>query len=84
MSDALKQLQETLAVDGYAMSVQTRGERTLVTLSAGDGICGDCLVPKPIMKSFLEAALDQPESHIDLLYPDEVPATGQQTLGGAR
>lgn len=71
MADALKELQDTLAVDGYSLVVDVAGDRAVARLSAADGVCDDCLVPKPVMKSFLSSALALPDSRIDLVYPDE-------------
>jgi hypothetical protein len=74
MTEALTQLQQTLALDGYTMTVQVADDRAAVEVSAADGICGDCLVPKPVMQGMLEPLLGLPAAQISLLYPDEVAA----------
>ena len=74
MTEALTQLQQTLALDGYTMTVQVADDRAAVEVSAADGICGDCLVPKPVMQGMLEPLLGLPATQISLLYPDEVAA----------
>lgn len=71
MTDALKELQDTLAVDGYSMHVDRINDHAVVTLSAAEGVCNDCLVPKPVMKSFLSEALSLPDAQIELVYPNE-------------
>ena len=75
MTEALTQLQQTLALDGYTMSVRVDPDRAAVEVSAADGICGDCLVPKNVMRGMLEPLLGLPAEQISLLYPDEVAAT---------
>ncbi|KAA9154766.1 hypothetical protein F6B41_12395 [Microbacterium lushaniae] len=71
MTVNLEELTETLATDGYEMSVTRTSDDAVVTVSAAAGICGDCLVPKEIMKAFLSSALGLPETRIELVYPTE-------------
>ncbi len=42
-----------------------------MTITAGPAACADCLVPKPIMRNILHAALGVPEDAIVLTYPGE-------------
>src|SRR5699024_11517031 len=53
-SSDLEDLQSSLAADGYEMQIEQSGEKARVSISAADGICGDCLVPKPLMLGMLE------------------------------
>ena len=69
MTDQLQQLVDTLAVDGYNMTVERTDGGATVTVTANDGVCGDCLVPKDVMKTFVGSALDLDVSQISLNYP---------------
>lgn len=69
MAGTLQQIQETMALDGYALEVTEVGERRLATVTAGEGICDDCLVPKVVMTNLLAKALEVDPAAIDLRYP---------------
>jgi len=71
-SQQLEDLQSSLAADGYEMQIEQSGEKARVSISAADGICGDCLVPKPLMLGMLESLLDVDPKDIELLYPNEL------------
>jgi hypothetical protein len=66
---ALAGLRSTLEADDYRMAVAETGDGVEVTISAGPAACDDCLVPKPIMRNILHAALGVPEDAIVLVYP---------------
>ncbi len=66
---ALAGLRNTLEADDYRMAVTESGDRVEVTITAGAEACDDCLVPKPIMRNILHAALGVPEDAIVLVYP---------------
>jgi hypothetical protein len=67
---ALSGLRSTLEADDYRMSISESGGGTVeVTITAGADACADCLVPKPIMRNILHAALGVPEDAIVLVYP---------------
>ena len=66
---ALAGLRSTLEADNYRMSVTESGDGVEVTITAGPDACADCLVPKPIMRNILHAALGVPEDAIVLTYP---------------
>jgi hypothetical protein len=66
---ALAGLRSTLEADGYRMAVTGSGGSVEVTIIAGPEACADCLVPKPIMRNILHAALGVPEAAIVLTYP---------------
>lgn len=72
---ALAGLRATLAADDYGMEVHREGAGVQVRITAGPEACADCLVPKPIMRSILHAALGVPEEAIMLAYPDDEPGT---------
>jgi hypothetical protein len=71
--NALAGLRSTLEADDYRMSVTESGTSVEVRITAGPDACADCLVPKPIMRSLLHAALGVPEDAIVLMYPTEAP-----------
>ena len=66
---ALSGLRSTLEADDYRMSISESGGTVEVTITAGADACADCLVPKPIMRNILHAALGVPEDAIVLVYP---------------
>jgi hypothetical protein len=66
---ALSGLRSTLEADDYRMSISESGGTVEVTIIAGADACADCLVPKPIMRNILHAALGVPEDAIVLVYP---------------
>lgn len=67
--NALSGLRSTLEADDYRMAVAEAGSAVEVTITAGPNACEDCLVPKPIMRNILHAALGVPEDAIVLTYP---------------
>lgn len=67
----LDELQTMLSVDGYSLSVETTDGKTKAVITAGEGICEDCLVPKVVMTGLLSQALDVPAEQITLEYPEE-------------
>jgi hypothetical protein len=67
--NSLSGLRSTLEADDYRMAVAESGDRVEVTITAGPAACEDCLVPKPIMRNILHAALGVPEDAIVLRYP---------------
>jgi hypothetical protein len=67
----LDELQTMLSVDGYSLSVSTTDGKTKAVITAGEGICEDCLVPKVVMTGLLAQALDVPAEQITLEYPEE-------------
>jgi hypothetical protein len=68
---ALAGLRSTLEADDYRMAVTEAGGSVEVTITAGPAACEDCLVPKPIMRNILHAALGVPEDAIVLRYPTD-------------
>jgi hypothetical protein len=68
---ALDGLRSTLAADDYRMSVTESGSSVEVRITAGPDACADCLVPEPIMRHVLHAALGVPEDAIVLVYPSD-------------
>ena len=68
MTTTLDDLQKMLSVDGYTLSVETDQDRTNAVITAGEGVCSDCLVPKVVMTGMLAKALDVPAETISLEY----------------
>lgn len=69
MNEKLQQIQDTMALDGYVLDVAEAGDLRVATITAGEGICGDCLVPKVVMTNLLAKALEVPAEQIELHYP---------------
>lgn len=67
----LEELQQMLSVDGYSLSVDSSEGKTAAVITAGEGICGDCLVPKVVLTGMLAQALNVPAEQITLEYPEE-------------
>lgn len=67
----LEDLQTMLSVDGYSLAVDTADGKTKAVITAGEGVCGDCLVPKPVLAGLLSQALDVPADTIAIEYPEE-------------
>jgi hypothetical protein len=67
----LRAMRAALEADGYLLDVREADERLEARISAGPEACEECLVPKPIMRAMLQAALGVPERSIDLHYPGE-------------
>ncbi|MCY1157268.1 MAG: hypothetical protein MOP51_288 [Citricoccus sp.] len=78
----LDNLRKTLDADGYVLAVDdSRDDLLDVRISARDGICSDCLVPKHLMATMIAAATGRPSESIRIAYPAEVRDDG--TLVGA-
>ncbi|KRA24315.1 hypothetical protein ASD65_07670 [Microbacterium sp. Root61] len=67
----LEELQTMLSVDGYSLAVDTTAGKTSAVITAGEGVCGDCLVPKVVLTGMLAQALNVPAEQITLEYPEE-------------
>jgi hypothetical protein len=66
----LKDMQATLAADGYALDAREEGERVVVTIEATPEACEDCLAPPDVMRAILGKTLAVPTEAIDLNYPE--------------
>jgi hypothetical protein len=66
LRDALQQLRDVLAGDGYDLdwALNARNEVT-VKVFAGPDACADCLVPQPIMAAILSDALNSTPYKLD-------------------
>ncbi|GAA4763450.1 hypothetical protein [Citricoccus nitrophenolicus] len=73
----LEDLRQTLAADGYILSIDESGGRMDARISAEDGVCGDCLVPKNLMTLMISNATGAQADAIDLTYPTEIGDDGQ-------
>lgn len=75
MNEKLQQIQDTMALDGYTLTVGEDGGMHVATIVANDGICDDCLVPKKVMTVLLSKALDVAPETIALNYPADYQET---------
>ena len=66
----LKDMQATLAADGYALDAREDGERVVVRIDATPEACEDCLAPPDVMRAILVKTLAVPVEAIDLHYPE--------------
>jgi hypothetical protein len=66
----LKDMQATLAADGYAMAAFEEGNQVIVTIEATPEACEDCLAPIEVMRAILGKTLAVPVEVIDLHYPE--------------
>jgi hypothetical protein len=74
----LEDLRQTLAADGYILNVEeSAGGRLDARISAEDGTCGDCLVPKNLMAMMIASATGTATDAIDITYPTEIEDDGQ-------
>ncbi|MFC7401860.1 hypothetical protein [Citricoccus sp. GCM10030269] len=74
----LEDLRQTLAADGYILQIdEVDGGRLDARISAEDGVCGDCLVPKNLMAAMIANATEKPADAIDITYPTEIDDDGQ-------
>ena len=69
-AQGLKDMQATLAADGYALDAREEGERVVVTIDATPDACEDCLAPPDVMRAILGKTLAIPAEAIDLHYPE--------------
>ena len=65
----LKDMQATLAADGYELDAREEGERVIVSIAATPEACEDCLSPPEIMRAILGKTLAVPAEAIELHYP---------------
>lgn len=72
MTARLRQIADTMALDGYTLVVEPSGRDYVATVTAHDGVCGDCLVPKPVMTNLLATALEVGAERIDVRYPADL------------
>ena len=66
----LRDMQATLAADGYALAAFEEGEQVVVTIEATPEACEDCLAPPDIMLAILGKTLAVPANAIELHYPE--------------
>ena len=66
----LRDMQATLASDGYALAAFEEGEQVVVTIEATPEACDDCLAPHDVMRAILGKALAVPVEAIELHYPE--------------
>jgi hypothetical protein len=66
----LKDMQATLAVDGYELAAREDGERVVIDIVATPEACEDCLAPPDVMRAILGKTLAVPADAIELHYPE--------------
>ena len=66
----LRDMQATLAADGYALAAFEEGEQVVITIAATPEACEDCLAPPDVMRAILGKTLAVPVEVIDLHYPE--------------
>lgn len=71
-TERIEPLAQSLATDGYQLTVAENGARVAVTVTASPDACEDCLVPKDLMRGILANALGADGESIDITYPKEV------------
>jgi hypothetical protein len=81
IADALAPLRAMLAADGYDVELFQEGAHLLVAqITAGPNACADCLVPKLMMRSYFEDALnplaEAKPREIRLIYPADPANAG--------
>lgn len=69
MTATIEDIRTMLAADGYDLEVERLGDGARVVVTAGEGICSDCLVPKNVMSGILAPVLGVDRDGIDLVYP---------------
>lgn len=67
----LRRLRETLTADGYLIEVSAQDACARVVITAQEGVCAECLVPKALMLSLLAPILGTEPDSIELSYPDD-------------
>jgi hypothetical protein len=72
---ALEPLQHLLAADGYVLdlrSTSTDGEELLITVTAGPGVCEECLVPVDLFRTLVTRHLTENglNPKVTIVYPD--------------
>jgi hypothetical protein len=65
----LKEMQDMLSADGYALEAREDGERVVVDIVATPEACEDCLAPPDVMRAILGKTLAVPADAIELNYP---------------
>jgi hypothetical protein len=66
----LRDMQATLAADGYALAAFEEGEQVVITIEATPDACDDCLAPPDVMRAILGKTLAVPVEAIELHYPE--------------
>lgn len=71
---ALESMKETLAADGYHLTVSDVNDQLTLAIEAGPDACAECLVPKSMFARLVVSALDEAgismtEDEFDLVYP---------------
>ncbi len=73
---ALGPVRQLVEADGFALRLDGLADGELrVSVLAGDDVCGDCLVPKPVMQTHILRALANANLRgvraIRIRYPDD-------------
>ncbi|WP_417561604.1 hypothetical protein [Microbacterium sp.] len=63
---ALAGFTEMMRTDGYLLAWEPSApDRIVVTISATEGACADCLVPQPVMEAIMSSALAETAVSVD-------------------
>ncbi|MES2169474.1 MAG: hypothetical protein V4479_01950 [Actinomycetota bacterium] len=73
VSERLAPLRDMLNVDGYDLVVHDGADGLVAEITAGEAACEDCLVPKHVMRQYVDTMLE-PEygsdaPQLELVYP---------------
>lgn len=71
VAEALGSFRTGLEADGYSMTVDEDGPKLFVRIAAGPDACEECLVPKELMLSMIQATPPLDRFEIELHYPTD-------------
>ena len=66
----LRDMQATLAADGYELAAREEGEHVVIDIVATPEACEDCLAPPDVMRAILGKTLAVAADAIELHYPE--------------
>jgi len=69
--DALIGIKQMLNADGYDLMIDDSQSDLHLKIIAGPEACEDCLVPKDVMISIIEASIPDVQKAIVLKYPND-------------
>lgn len=67
----LDEIARSMKVDGYNLVVQESGDTVSAVVTADEGVCDDCLVPKNVLAMILAPVVGTEPDHIEITYPPE-------------
>jgi hypothetical protein len=69
--EALDGIKQMLMADGYDLLIDDSQSDLQISVAAGPEACEDCLVPKDVMISIIQASIPDVQKPIVLTYPNE-------------